>query len=170
MLVFTRDVKKKRKIIGVLTYARPDSMLFKVGLSARRYYRHHLSSSTLGIILTGLICFECHVSGFKERFQLLCRRLHGREMAIIEDLIKRCEQAYWFELSWQINSCRRRWQGNNSGIKVYTGSKTHIQLAICTYKKEFDKIILASDNIWLYYNLEHLKSEQRMARLIQLLM
>ncbi len=44
------------------------------------------------------------------------------------------------------------------GIKVYTGSRHTFNSQYVLVKNGADKIILASDNIWVYYNLEHLKS------------
>jgi hypothetical protein len=40
------------------------------------------------------------------------------------------------------------------GIKVYTGSKHTFNSQYVLVKTGADKIILASDNIWIYYNLE----------------
>jgi len=44
------------------------------------------------------------------------------------------------------------------GITVYTGSRHTFNSQYVLVKTGSDKIIIASDNIWLYYNLEHLKS------------
>ena len=44
------------------------------------------------------------------------------------------------------------------GIKVYTGSRHTFNSQFVLAKTGVDKIILASDNIWSYYNLEHLVS------------
>ena len=44
------------------------------------------------------------------------------------------------------------------GIKVYTGSRHTFDSQYVLVKTGTDKIILASDNIWIYYNLEHLIS------------
>ena len=44
------------------------------------------------------------------------------------------------------------------GIKVYTGSRHTFNSQFVLVKTGVDKIILASDNIWSYYNLEHLIS------------
>ena len=44
------------------------------------------------------------------------------------------------------------------GIKVYTGSRHTFNSQFVVVKTGVDKIILASDNIWSYYNLEQLRS------------
>jgi glyoxylase-like metal-dependent hydrolase (beta-lactamase superfamily II) len=44
------------------------------------------------------------------------------------------------------------------GIKVYTGSRHTFNSQYILVKTGSDKIIIASDNIWVYYSLEHLKS------------
>ena len=44
------------------------------------------------------------------------------------------------------------------GIKVYTGSRHTFNSQYVLVKTGADKTILASDNIWIYYNLEHLRS------------
>ena len=44
------------------------------------------------------------------------------------------------------------------GIKVYTGSRHTFNSQYVLVKSGADKIILASDNVYTYYNLEHLKS------------
>ena len=44
------------------------------------------------------------------------------------------------------------------GIKVYTGSRHTFNSQFVLVETGGDKVILASDNIWIYYNLEHLKS------------
>ncbi|HXB45312.1 MAG TPA: MBL fold metallo-hydrolase, partial [Puia sp.] len=44
------------------------------------------------------------------------------------------------------------------GIKVYTGSRHTYNSQFVLVQTGVDKVILASDNIWIYYNLEQLKS------------
>ena len=44
------------------------------------------------------------------------------------------------------------------GIKVYTGSRHTFNSQFVQVQTGGDKVILASDNIWIYYNLEQLKS------------
>lgn len=44
------------------------------------------------------------------------------------------------------------------GIKVYTGSRHTFNSQYILVKSGTDKIILASDNVYTYYNLQHLKS------------
>jgi len=44
------------------------------------------------------------------------------------------------------------------GIKVYTGSRHTFNSQYVLVESGTDKIIIASDNIYTYYNLEHLKS------------
>lgn len=44
------------------------------------------------------------------------------------------------------------------GIKVYTGSRHTFNSQYVGVEAGADKIILASDNIWIYYNLENLRS------------
>ena len=44
------------------------------------------------------------------------------------------------------------------GIKVYTGSRHTFNSQYVFIETGLNKIILASDNIWIYYNLDHLQS------------
>jgi glyoxylase-like metal-dependent hydrolase (beta-lactamase superfamily II) len=44
------------------------------------------------------------------------------------------------------------------GIKVYTGSRHTYNSQFVQVQTGGDKVILASDNIWIYYNLEQMKS------------
>jgi len=44
------------------------------------------------------------------------------------------------------------------GIRVYTGSRHTFNSQYVLVQTGGDKVILASDNIWIYYNLDHLKS------------
>jgi len=44
------------------------------------------------------------------------------------------------------------------GIKVYTGSRHTFNSQYVLVQTGGDKVILASDNIWIYYNLDHLAS------------
>jgi glyoxylase-like metal-dependent hydrolase (beta-lactamase superfamily II) len=44
------------------------------------------------------------------------------------------------------------------GIKVYTGSRHTFNSQYVLVQTGGDKVILASDNIWIYYNLDHMKS------------
>ena len=49
------------------------------------------------------------------------------------------------------------------GIKVYTGSRHTFDSQYVMVESGADKIIIASDNIYSYYNLEHLKSAPKNA-------
>lgn len=44
------------------------------------------------------------------------------------------------------------------GIKVYTGSRHTFNSQYVLVRTGADRIILASDNIWIYYSLEHMVS------------
>jgi hypothetical protein len=44
------------------------------------------------------------------------------------------------------------------GIKVFTGSRHTFNSQYVLVQTGGDRVIIASDNIWIYYNLEHLKS------------
>jgi glyoxylase-like metal-dependent hydrolase (beta-lactamase superfamily II) len=44
------------------------------------------------------------------------------------------------------------------GIRLYTGSRHTFNSQYALVQTGGDKVILASDNIWIYYNLDHLKS------------
>jgi len=50
-----------------------------------------------------------------------------------------------------------------SGIKVYTGSRHTFNSQYVLVESGPDKIIIASDNIYTYYNLDHLKSATKNA-------
>ena len=44
------------------------------------------------------------------------------------------------------------------GIKVYTGSRHTFNSQYILVETGGEKVIIASDNVWIYYNLDHLKS------------
>lgn len=44
------------------------------------------------------------------------------------------------------------------GIKVYTGSKHTFESQFIVANTPTDKVLIASDNIWFYYNLQHMVS------------
>jgi len=43
------------------------------------------------------------------------------------------------------------------GIKVFTGSKHTFESQYVLVNTGINRIVLASDNIWIYYNLDHLR-------------
>jgi len=154
---FFRDVKEA-KDYNVINFIRPDSMLLKIGLRAEDITDIILSHPHWDHI-DGIDLFpNAHVWYQKEDFN------------------------YFVGTAWQENG--NHWNFNKRdvhkiidvnlagkltlvdgddieiipGIKVYTGSRHTFNSQYVLVKTGTDKTILASDNIWIYYNLEHLIS------------
>ena len=156
---FLNDIKETEgKDLNIVNYIRPDSVLFKVGL--RR-------EDITDIILThphwdhidGIDLFpNAHIWLQKEDYNYFVGAawqsdgfnwgLNKRDVRKLIDL----------NLAGKLTLVDGDDKEIFPGIKVYTGSRHTFNSQFVLVKTGVDKIILASDNIWCYYNLEHLVS------------
>ena len=154
---FLKDMKEA-KDFGVGNYSRPDSMLFKVGLK-----REDITD----VILThphwdhidGIDLFpNAHVWIQKEDFNYFVGgawQSDGNNWAFNKRDVRKLIDV---NLAGKLTLVDGDDKEIIPGIKVYTGSRHTFNSQYVLVKTGVDRIILASDNIWLYYNLEYLKS------------
>ena len=154
---FRRDVEEARDI-GFTYYVRPDSVLSRLGLKATDISDIILSHPHWDHI-DGIDLFpNAQVWIQKDDYNYFVGNAwqkDGRNWGFNKrDVRKLVEQ----NLSGKLNLV----DGDNkeiiSGIKVYTGSRHTFNSQFVLVESGADKIIVASDNIYFYYNLEHLKS------------
>ena len=153
---FLKDVEEAKNY-GVTDYIRPDSMLFGVGLKA---------TDITDIILThphwdhmdGVNLFpNARVWMQKEDYNYFVGAAWQKKGG--GDFNKRnVRQIIELNLSGKLTLV----DGDNKeiipGIKVYTGSRHTFNSQYILVKSGKEKIILASDNVYTYYNLDNLKS------------
>ena len=153
---FLKDVEEAKNY-GVTDYIRPDSMLFSVGLKA---------TDITDIILThphwdhmdGVDLFpNARVWMQKEDYNYFVGSAWQKKGG--SDFNKRnVRQIIELNLSGKLTLV----DGDNKeiipGIKVYTGSRHTFNSQYILVKSGKEKIILASDNVYTYYNLDNLKS------------
>jgi glyoxylase-like metal-dependent hydrolase (beta-lactamase superfamily II) len=154
---FLRDVKEAKEY-NVINFVRPDSMLLKLGLHVEDITDIILSHPHWDHI-DGIDLFpNAHVWIQKEDFIYFVStawqgngnhlNFNKRDVQKIIDL----------NLAGKLTLV----DGDDieiiPGINVYTGSRHTFNSQYVLVKTNTDKIILASDNIWIYYNLEHLVS------------
>lgn len=153
---FLSDVEEA-KDFGVINYIRPDSMLSRVGLQAK---------DITDVILThphwdhadGVDLFpNAQVWIQKEDFNYCAGtawQKEGNKGFNKRDVRKLLE----LNLAGKLTLVDGDDKEIIPGIKVYTGSRHTFNSQYVLVKSGADKIILASDNVYTYYNLEHLKS------------
>ena len=153
---FLSDVEEA-KDFGVINYIRPDSMLSRVGLQAK---------DITDVILThphwdhadGVDLFpNAQVWIQKEDFNYCVGtawQKEGNKGFNKRDVRKLLE----LNLAGKLTLVDGDDKEIIPGIKVYTGSRHTFNSQYVLVKSGADKIILASDNVYTYYNLEHLKS------------
>ena len=153
---FLKDVDEA-KDYGVINYIRPDSILSRVGLQAK---------DITDVILThphwdhadGVDLFpNAQVWIQKEDFNYCVGtawQKEGNKGFNKRDVRKLLE----LNLAGKLTLVDGDDKEIIPGIKVYTGSRHTFNSQYVLVKSGADKIILASDNVYTYYNLEHLKS------------
>ena len=153
---FLSDVEEA-KDFGVIDYIRPDSILSIVGLQAK---------DITDVILThphwdhadGVDLFpNAQVWIQKEDFNYCVGaawQKDGNKGFNKRDVQKLLE----LNLAGKLTLVDGDAKEIIPGIKVYTGSRHTFNSQYVLVKSGEDKIILASDNVYTYYNLEHLKS------------
>lgn len=154
---FHKDVEEA-KDFGFTNYVRPDSMLLRLGLKATDISDIILSHPHWDHI-DGIDLFpnaqvwiqkddyNYFVGNAWQKDGLNSGFNKGDVRKLVED-----------NLAGKLNLV----DGDNKeiipGIKVYTGSRHTFNSQFVLVESGTDKIIIASDNIYTYYNLEHLKS------------
>ena len=153
---FLKDIEDA-KDFGIINYVRPDSMLLKVALKAEDITDIILSHPHWDHI-DGLGLFpNAHIWIQKEDFNYFVGTawqkngsnggFNKRDVRMLIDL----------NLAGKLTLV----DGDNKeiipGIKVYTGSRHTFNSQYVLVETGINKIILASDNIWIYYSLEHLR-------------
>jgi glyoxylase-like metal-dependent hydrolase (beta-lactamase superfamily II) len=153
---FQRDIDEA-KDFGIIHYIRPDSMLSKLALRAEDITDIIISHPHWDHI-DGLDLFpNARVWMQKEDFNYCVSTAwqkggnHGgfakRDVRKLIDL----------NLAGKLTLVDGDNQEIIPGIKVYTGSRHTFNSQYVLVETGVHKIILASDNIWIYYNLEHLR-------------
>jgi glyoxylase-like metal-dependent hydrolase (beta-lactamase superfamily II) len=151
---FLKDIEEAKEF-DIINYTRPDSMLSKLALKA---------SDITDIILShphwdhidGIGLFSnAHIWIQKEDFNYCvgtawqANGRHGgfdkRDMRMLIDL----------NLAGKLTLIDGDDKEIFPGIKVYTGSRHTFNSQYVLVETGVQKIILASDNIWIYYSLEH---------------
>lgn len=153
---FLEDMEEGKDFIA--SYTRPDSMLFKVGVK-----REEITD----VILThphwdhidGIDLFpNAHVWIQKEDFNYFVGgawQSDGNNWGFNKRDVRKLIDV---NLAGKLTLVDGDDKEIIPGIKVYTGSRHTFNSQYVLVKTGVDRIILASDNIWLYYNLEYSKS------------
>jgi len=154
---FLDDVEQAKNF-GVSNYTRPDSMLVKLGLKA---------SDITDIIIThphwdhidGVDLFPNARVWIQEEDYNYFVGFAWQKGGIASDFNKKdVRKIVELNLLGKLTLI----DGDNKeiipGIKVYTGSRHTFNSQYVLVKSGADKIIIASDNAYTYYNIEHLKS------------
>jgi glyoxylase-like metal-dependent hydrolase (beta-lactamase superfamily II) len=153
---FLKDIEEA-KDFGITNYVQPDSMLSKVALKAGDITDIILSHPHWDHI-DGLGLFpNAHIWIQKEDFNYFVGAawqkdgrnggFNKRDIRMLIDL----------NLAGKLTLVDGDDKEIIPGIKVYTGSRHTFNSQYVLVETGINKIIIASDNIWIYYNLEHLR-------------
>ena len=154
---FIEDIEEA-KDFDLANYTRPDSILFKVGLKPE---------DITDVILThphwdhmdGIDLFpNAHVWIQKDDFNYFVGSAWQRDGNNWGFNKRDVPKLIDLNLAGKLTLVDEDDKEILPGIKVYTGSRHTFNSQYVLVKTGVHKIILASDNIWLYYNLEYLKS------------
>jgi len=158
---FLKDVEEA-KDYGVTNYIRPDSMLFGLGLKP---------TDITDIILThphwdhmdGVDLFpNAQVWIQKEDYNYFVGAAWQKDSG--GDFNKRdVRKIIELNLAGKLTLVDGDDKEIIPGIKVYTGSRHTFNSQYVLVRSGVEKIILASDNVYTYYNLDHLKSAPKEA-------
>jgi glyoxylase-like metal-dependent hydrolase (beta-lactamase superfamily II) len=154
---FLRDVPEAKDFEPV-NFVRPDSMLLKIGLRAENITDIILSHPHWDHI-DGVGLFpNAHIWIQKEDFNYFVGAAWqpgvGETGFNKRDVTKMIE----LNLAGKVTLVNGDDQEIIPGIKVYTGSRHTFNSQYVLVRTGADRIILASDNIWIYYSLEHMVS------------
>jgi glyoxylase-like metal-dependent hydrolase (beta-lactamase superfamily II) len=159
---FHDDVVETKQF-GVMSYVRPDSVLLRLGLKASDITDILLSHPHWDHI-DGIDLFpNVQIWIQKEDYNYFVGNTWQKDgfnwSFNKRDVRKLIEQ----NLAGKLNFVDGDDKEIIPGIKVYTGSRHTFNSQYVLVKSGADKIIIASDNIYFYYNLEHLKSAPQAA-------
>ena len=154
---FLKDIPEAKEF-GPVNYVRPDSMLLKVGVHAENITDIILSHPHWDHI-DGVSLFpNAHIWIQKEDFNGFVGAAWQKNVGDTgfdkRDVTKMVE----LNLAGKVTLVNGDDQEIIPGIKVYTGSRHTFNSQYVLVKTGKDRIILASDNIWVYYSLEHMIS------------
>ena len=154
---FQQDLEEA-KGFGVSDYIRPDSMLLKLGLHPGDITDIILSHPHWDHI-DGIDLFpNAHVWMQKEDYNYFVGAAWQTDSTHGGFVKRDVEKVIALNLYRKLTLV----DGDNKeiipGIKVFTGSRHTFNSEYALVETGTDKIIIASDNIWIYYNLEHMKS------------
>jgi len=152
---FRNDLDGARDF-SIVNYSRPDSALFKLGLKPGDITDIILSHPHWDHI-DGVGLFpNAHVWMQKEDFNYFVSTAWqkggnngGFEKRDVRTMID-------INLAGRLTLVDGDNQEIIPGIKVYTGSRHTFNSQFVVVQTGLTKVLLASDNIWIYYNLEHL--------------
>ena len=153
---FLKDIEEA-KDFDITNYVRPDSMLSKVALKAGDITDIILSHPHWDHI-DGLDLFpNAHVWIQKEDFNYFVGtawQKNGNNGGFNKRDIRKLID---LNLAGKLTLVDGDDKEIIPGIKVYTGSRHTFNSQYVLVETGINKIILASDNIWIYYNLEYLR-------------
>jgi len=152
---FLHDVEEAKEF-GIANYTRPDSMLMKTGLNPGEITDIILSHPHWDHI-DGIDLFpNAHIWMQKEDFNYFVGTAWQKDGSNggfnKRDVLKLMDA----NLAGRLTLVNGDDKEIIPGITVYTGSRHTFNSQYVLVKTGTNKIILASDNIWIYYSLDHL--------------
>jgi glyoxylase-like metal-dependent hydrolase (beta-lactamase superfamily II) len=154
---FHKDVEEAKQM-GLIDYIRPDSALLRLGVKATDItdiiLTHPHWDHIDGIDLFPNAKIWIQIDDYNY-FVGNAWQKDGRTWGFNKrDVYKLVEE----NLAGRLNFVNGDNQELFPGIKVYTGSRHTYNSQYVLVQSGADKIVIASDNIYTYYNLDHLKS------------
>jgi glyoxylase-like metal-dependent hydrolase (beta-lactamase superfamily II) len=152
---FLNDLPEPKEFNPV-NYVRPDSALLKIGIRPENITDIILSHPHWDHI-DGIGLFpNAHIWIQKEDFNYFVgaawQKPLGNSWFNKRDVLKMVE----LNLACKVTLVNGDDQELMPGIRVYTGSRHTFNSQYVLVQTGTDRIILASDNIWVYYSLEHM--------------
>lgn len=153
---FLKDIEEA-KYLGFSTYIRPDSVLLRLGLKATDITDIILSHPHWDHI-DGIDLFpNAQVWVQKEDYSYFVGNAwqkDGRTTGFNKRDVRKLVEV---NLAGKLNLVDGDDKEIIPGIKVYTGSRHTFNSQFALVQSGANKIILPSDNVYFYYNLEHLR-------------
>jgi len=154
---FLKDIPESKEF-GIVNYVRPDSMLMRVGLRAENITDIILSHPHWDHI-DGISLFpNAHIWIQKDDYNYFVGTDWQKDAA--NSGFNKRDVAKMMELNQagKVTLVNGDDQQLFPGITVYTGSRHTFNSQYVLVKTGADRVILASDNIWIYYSLDHMIS------------
>ncbi len=158
---FLNDIEEAKNF-GVINYTRPDSILFGIGLKATEI-THIILTHPHWDHMDGVDLFpNAQVWMQKEDYNYFVGAAWQKDG--VGDFNKRdVRKIVELNLSGKLTLVDGDDKEIIPGIKVYTGSRHTFNSQYVLVKSGTEKIILASDNAYTYYNIDNLKSAPKNA-------